>query len=59
MRKHYREEGLAESGLAATPVAQFAAWFQQAATEGRLFEPNAMVVSTADARAGPAPARSC
>ncbi|GHD91468.1 pyridoxamine 5'-phosphate oxidase [Streptomyces naganishii] len=53
MRKHYREEGLAESGLAATPVAQFAAWFQQAATEGRLFEPNAMVVSTADAEGRP------
>jgi pyridoxamine 5'-phosphate oxidase len=48
MRKHYREEGLTEADLADTPVAQFARWFQQAATEGRLFEPNAMVVSTAD-----------
>jgi pyridoxamine 5'-phosphate oxidase len=53
MRKHYREEGLAEAGLADTPVAQFARWFRQAATEGRLFEPNAMVVSTADAEGRP------
>ncbi|PZG99317.1 pyridoxamine 5'-phosphate oxidase [Streptomyces sp. NTH33] len=53
MRKHYREEGLTEAGLADTPVAQFARWFQQAATEGRLFEPNAMVVSTADAEGRP------
>ncbi|MFF4825018.1 pyridoxamine 5'-phosphate oxidase [Streptomyces sp. NPDC001312] len=48
MRMHYRAEGLVEADLAATPVAQFAHWFQQAATEARLFEPNAMVVSTAD-----------
>ncbi|WP_344049945.1 pyridoxamine 5'-phosphate oxidase [Streptomyces thermoalcalitolerans] len=53
MRKHYREEGLTEADLADTPVAQFARWFQQAATEGRLFEPNAMVVSTADAEGRP------
>lgn len=53
MRKHYREEGLAEADLAATPVRQFAHWFRQAATEGRLFEPNAMVVSTADAEGRP------
>ncbi|MGW2528971.1 pyridoxamine 5'-phosphate oxidase [Streptomyces sp. NPDC001595] len=53
MRKHYREEGLAEADLADTPVRQFARWFRQAATEGRLFEPNAMVVSTADAEGRP------
>ncbi|QOV47625.1 pyridoxamine 5'-phosphate oxidase [Streptomyces chromofuscus] len=53
MRKHYREEGLSEAELAATPVEQFARWFLQAATEGRLFEPNAMVVSTADAEGRP------
>ncbi|MFF9124486.1 pyridoxamine 5'-phosphate oxidase [Streptomyces sp. NPDC014889] len=53
MRMHYRAEGLAEDELAATPVAQFARWFQQAATEARLFEPNAMVVSTADADGRP------
>lgn len=48
MRMHYRAEGLTEADLATTPVAQFAHWFQQAATEARLFEPNAMIVSTAD-----------
>ncbi|MEU6809079.1 pyridoxamine 5'-phosphate oxidase [Streptomyces sp. NPDC046831] len=53
MRKHYRAEGLAEEELADTPVAQFARWFRQAATEGGLFEPNAMVVSTADAEGRP------
>jgi pyridoxamine 5'-phosphate oxidase len=53
MRKQYRAEGLAEADLAATPVEQFARWFKQAATEGRLFEPNAMVVSTADAEGRP------
>jgi len=53
MRKQYRAEGLAESELAATPVGQFARWFKQAATEAQLFEPNAMVVSTADAEGKP------
>ncbi|MFJ4784394.1 pyridoxamine 5'-phosphate oxidase [Streptomyces sp. NPDC088794] len=49
MRKQYRAEGIAETDLAATPVEQFARWFEQAATEAQLFEPNAMVVSTANA----------
>lgn len=49
MRARYRAEGLAESALAATPTEQFARWFEQAARTARLFEPNAMVVSTADA----------
>ncbi|MBT2413922.1 pyridoxamine 5'-phosphate oxidase [Streptomyces sp. ISL-12] len=53
MRKQYRAEGLGETELAATPVEQFARWFQQAATDGGLFEPNAMVVSTADAEGRP------
>ena len=53
MRKQYRAEGLAESDLAAPPVAQFARWFEQAATQAHLFEPNAMVVSTADAEGRP------
>ncbi|MBQ0829338.1 pyridoxamine 5'-phosphate oxidase [Streptomyces tagetis] len=53
MRKQYRAEGLSETELAATPVEQFARWFRQAATEGGLFEPNAMVVSTADAGGRP------
>ncbi|CAM5712817.1 pyridoxamine 5'-phosphate oxidase [Streptomyces hirsutus] len=53
MRKQYRAEGLSETELAATPLEQFARWFKQAATEGGLFEPNAMVVSTADAQGRP------
>ncbi|GAA3972296.1 pyridoxamine 5'-phosphate oxidase [Streptomyces marokkonensis] len=53
MRKQYRAEGLLEAELAATPVEQFARWFKQAATEGGLFEPNAVVVSTADAQGRP------
>ncbi|MFD5657922.1 pyridoxamine 5'-phosphate oxidase [Streptomyces hirsutus] len=53
MRKQYRAEGLSETELAATPLEQFARWFKQAATEGGLFEANAMVVSTADARGRP------
>ncbi|MGW8064919.1 pyridoxamine 5'-phosphate oxidase [Streptomyces ziwulingensis] len=53
MRTQYRAAGLDETDLAATPVEQFAHWFRQAATEGRLFEPNAVVVSTADARGRP------
>ncbi|MGW0612777.1 pyridoxamine 5'-phosphate oxidase [Streptomyces sp. NPDC002788] len=53
MRKQYRAEGLSETELAASPVEQFARWFKQAATDGGLFEPNAMVVSTADAEGRP------
>lgn len=46
MRKQYRSEIVREEGLAGDPMEQFAAWFQQAA-DSHLFEPNAMVVSTA------------
>ncbi|MFH8452571.1 pyridoxamine 5'-phosphate oxidase [Streptomyces fungicidicus] len=53
MRKQYRTEGLSETDLAATPVEQFARWFKQAATDGGLFEPNAVIVSTADAAGRP------
>ncbi|CAL9514721.1 MULTISPECIES: pyridoxamine 5'-phosphate oxidase [Streptomyces althioticus group] len=53
MRKQYRTEGISETDLAATPVEQFARWFAQAAREGGLFEPNAMIVSTADAAGRP------
>lgn len=53
MRKQYRAEGLDEAELAATPLEQFARWFKQAAAEAHLFEPNAMVVSTADAQGRP------
>ncbi|GAA2061535.1 pyridoxamine 5'-phosphate oxidase [Streptomyces albiaxialis] len=52
MRAHYRAEGLAERDLAPDPYQQFARWFEQAADSG-LHEPNAMVVSTADAEGRP------
>lgn len=52
MRKQYRATGLTEAELPADPYEQFAHWFAEAvrATGGGLLaEPNAMVVSTADA----------
>ncbi|MFJ3304590.1 pyridoxamine 5'-phosphate oxidase [Streptomyces sp. NPDC086549] len=56
MRKHYRVEGFYESDLAAHPMDQFTHWFEQAARAaagGTIFEPNAMIVSTADAEGRP------
>ncbi|MFD5716892.1 pyridoxamine 5'-phosphate oxidase [Streptomyces sp. NPDC127036] len=56
MRAHYRAEGLDESDLAPHPMEQFARWFRQAAQaalHGFVHEPNAMVVSTADADGRP------
>ncbi|MFD4529188.1 pyridoxamine 5'-phosphate oxidase [Streptomyces sp. NPDC058470] len=56
MRAHYRAEGLAETELAGRPMEQFARWFGQAvraAERGAVYEPNAMVVSTADAEGRP------
>jgi pyridoxamine 5'-phosphate oxidase len=52
MRKHYQHEGLAEQQLMAEPVAQFTEWFHQAVEAG-VTEPNAMVLSTADAQGRP------
>ncbi|MBL1095388.1 pyridoxamine 5'-phosphate oxidase [Streptomyces sp. 205] len=52
MREHYRAEGLAEADLAGDPYEQFTRWFEQAVASG-LFEPNAMVVATADATGRP------
>ncbi|WP_461068596.1 pyridoxamine 5'-phosphate oxidase [Streptomyces pseudoechinosporeus] len=56
MRKQYRAEGLDETELADGPMEQFARWFRQAAQaalQGAVYEPNAMVVSTADAEGRP------
>ncbi len=53
MRKQYRADGLDASGLAGHPMEQFGRWFAQAAAEGAVYEPNAMVVSTADAEGRP------
>jgi pyridoxamine 5'-phosphate oxidase len=52
MRRQYRAAGLTEQELAADPYRQFARWFRDAvaaAGDGVLAEPNAMVLSTADA----------
>lgn len=46
MRKQYRSLIVEEESLAEEPMLQFARWFQQAA-DGHVFEPNAMVLSTA------------
>lgn len=52
MREQYRSGGLQEEGLAPGPYEQFALWFAQAFRSG-LPEPNAMIVSTADATGRP------
>ncbi|NGO70700.1 pyridoxamine 5'-phosphate oxidase [Streptomyces boncukensis] len=52
MRSHYRTRGLAEHELAPDPFQQFTRWFDDASASG-LHEPNAMIVSTADARGRP------
>ncbi|MEU2059659.1 pyridoxamine 5'-phosphate oxidase [Streptomyces sp. NPDC013455] len=56
MRKQYTADGLAAEDLALHPMDQFARWFEdaaRAALHGTLYEPNAMVVSTADATGRP------
>ncbi|MCX3059741.1 pyridoxamine 5'-phosphate oxidase [Streptomyces beihaiensis] len=57
MREAYGADGdagLLESDLAPHPMEQFARWFREAAAPGSpLSEPNAMVVSTADAEGRP------
>ncbi|WP_424215457.1 pyridoxamine 5'-phosphate oxidase [Streptomyces sp. BI20] len=52
MRKQYRSRIVTETSLAGNPMEQFAGWFRDAAEAG-VFEPNAMVVSTADASGRP------
>ncbi|MEV1020368.1 pyridoxamine 5'-phosphate oxidase [Streptomyces sp. NPDC050264] len=56
MREQYRSHdgGLLEADLPAHPMEQFTRWFKQAAAPGSpCAEPNAMVVSTADAEGRP------
>ncbi|MGA4849585.1 pyridoxamine 5'-phosphate oxidase [Streptomyces sp. G5(2025)] len=54
MREQYVTEGLAEADVAAGPMEQFAAWFKEAVRDtDAVHEPNAMVVSTADAEGRP------
>lgn len=47
MRISYELAELSEAQLAATPLAQFTSWFEQALS-GPVAEPNAMVLATAD-----------
>ncbi|WP_244177804.1 pyridoxamine 5'-phosphate oxidase [Streptomyces atriruber] len=54
MREQYATGGLSETELPAEPMDQFALWFKEAARDGdAVHEPNAMVVSTADAAGRP------
>ncbi|MET7483398.1 pyridoxamine 5'-phosphate oxidase [Streptomyces sp. NPDC005538] len=53
MRRQYRAEGLDENDLAADPMTQFGRWFEEAVVQDLVYEPNAMVVSTADAEGRP------
>ncbi|WP_369192651.1 pyridoxamine 5'-phosphate oxidase [Streptomyces sp. R08] len=53
MRKQYRVSGLDEKELAGGPMEQFGRWFEEAVVKGLVYEPNAMVVSTADADGRP------
>ncbi|MEU6991513.1 pyridoxamine 5'-phosphate oxidase [Streptomyces sp. NPDC046465] len=54
MREQYVTAGLAEADLPAGPMDQFALWFKEAAHDrAAVHEPNAMVVSTADATGRP------
>ncbi|TGB08341.1 pyridoxamine 5'-phosphate oxidase [Streptomyces sp. MZ04] len=56
LRAQYGADGLLEAELPGTPMEQFANWFAQAlgaAETGVLYEPNAMIVSTADAEGRP------
>ncbi|WP_437437963.1 pyridoxamine 5'-phosphate oxidase [Streptomyces olivoreticuli] len=52
MREQYGSTGLLEADLAASPYEQFAVWFAEAFASG-LQEPNAMILSTADAEGRP------
>jgi len=55
VRRSYDQGRLLEADLAATPLAQFTAWFDEAvaADFGGLAEPSAMVLATADADGDP------
>ena len=52
LRRTYTQDALDESSVAADPFTQFGRWLA-AAVEGRLREPNAMVLATADAAGRP------
>lgn len=53
MREVYRTMELTVADLAPDPIEQFAHWFKETASNPAIHEPNAMVVSTADADGRP------
>ena len=52
LRREYAKQALDEQSVAPEPLAQFRTWFDAALASG-LVEPNAMLLSTADARGRP------
>ncbi|MGA0208539.1 MAG: pyridoxamine 5'-phosphate oxidase [Candidatus Nanopelagicales bacterium] len=53
LRVSYDEGTLSEEDLAADPLTQFRAWFDQAVAHDSVAEPNAMVLATADEQSRP------
>jgi pyridoxamine 5'-phosphate oxidase len=53
LRRDYMQRGLNEADLDSDPFRQFEAWFSEAAQSPAIAEPNAMVLSTADAGGQP------
>ena len=49
MRRSYERGGLSRADLAASPFAQFRAWFDEARETDDIIEPNAMALATVDA----------
>jgi pyridoxamine 5'-phosphate oxidase len=53
LRREYMQRGLAEADLYPDPFRQFEHWFTEAVNSQAIVEPNAMVLSTADADGQP------
>jgi pyridoxamine 5'-phosphate oxidase len=53
LRRDYMQRGLVESDLDPDPFRQFELWFTEAVNSQAIVEPNAMVLSTADADGQP------
>jgi len=53
LRRDYMQRALNEAEIDPDPIRQFALWFDEAAKSGAVAEPNAMVLSTADAEGQP------
>lgn len=53
MRRVYDRDVLLEGQADPDPIVQFARWFEEAATGGEVYEPNAVALATADAEGRP------